>query len=78
MVCIRFKMKKEIILYNFKPTIIIDCHKNYFNDIFRTIYKCNDIATYYKSNIVISGVVFGSTTGLSFFLGPYLGEAQLH
>jgi len=57
-------MKKEVISYNFKPTIIIDFHKNYFNDRFITVYKCNDIATKCKSNIVISGVVLSSITEL--------------
>ena len=46
--------EKRIISYNFKPIIIIDCYKNYFNDRFRTVYKCNDIANHCKSNIVIS------------------------
>ena len=57
-------MKWRLGCYNFKPTIIIDCHKNYFNDRFITVYKCNDMATHCKSNIVITGVVLISTIGL--------------
>jgi len=62
MVYIHFEIKKKIILYNFKSTIIIDCYKNYFNDRYIMLYKCNDTTTHCKSNIIISGVVFSSST----------------